>query len=1549
MKAISFFLLGLITLCYSAAANTFVTSGNGQAPTGQAFFSPTGTDAALNRIGIDCKYVAPCKTTTKLLAFVAANVAAYPNMTVKYDGGNGPNLVPSTAIWTPDQTGTGNVTIDVYNGNSFVLSAGIDTAGSWSSTTLPSGAAGCVSNYLVSQAPLVDGTTTTKATSYVGVAWFYGHRVAETIRPQIGSTWAAAPGTLGTSTIGASVFAGTTAIVTSGVAALSITDLSQVGIVGQPVAFETGLGTGGGQTQILANHVYWIASKSAATGTGTITIDNAPPTLSGALMTANASGTLNVQDPVQSNNFGDRSSHSKQNQFTYDPAQADIGSAYNQNDVGVELGYNPSMARVAAINTTSHLVTINSRMVAIGSSIYPGTMYRVWNRFEDLGASSITGEIYNDRTTGYLYYAPMAGETCAGLNVAGTAIIPGTSETILKISNAIADYSGTIGKPVGNLTINNAIFSHTNNSIMTGEHVLNGSVGGFISSISEHYAPAMAWAVEGIGASNVTINGGGVQHVGGSGYAFAWGSNHVTIENTTTFDGGGAGVVHGGDLFAFDQADNQTDSGYYGTNKFGPTTPSFSTSGSPYNVDGTGASDCCFTLTNNFIHDWGRIHPGSSCISSVVDQNDVVTHNTIYNCPSFGVAMSSDPTVSAAAPSYNGIVQGIVVGGSTRAPHFNNQFSYNEIYYCGYETSLTGVAIPGSSLFSDFGCHYASGPQDGDGTKTGYVMTYNKVHDVSAGAYQNVVANGGNSTVKPTGSDGVLDYHDANDSNGYDEENNWFYNRAYTAVGDGTHPTAPVRLTQHTGNIRSLFKNNIWAGVFPAGYSTANADGDHYYQPMANVQPYSNTWRANSAYGANSSVFSVDTASFYFSTSGGTTGNSGGPTCTGTPGVTTCSVDGGVTWIYEGTGQSVIGTGGTAKIYGTWQNNIVAWSVTGTGTGTTATSDTVALAGVTQNTPFYQFTNNLYSYAGNALVNMTTNKTMTAWQAITGPSSALEDYQTLWGAAGVPDAPGVVPNFVSLTTGNLAFGLTQVGPGTASACSGAAVGTVSPACSTNVGYVAPDLSNVGAHANLGVTQTPGPSAALYAAPYYSCVNNYYVSTAGNDTTGTGSIGAPWATLQKANNVGRAAGDCVNVSPGVYSGVVVNSGGNLASSTGYVVYRCTALDACTVNATAGTNNSAGFFLSPATANYVMFDGFAISGSNTAYGQGIEVFNSNTAFSNHHIWLLNSIVYGNGQSGAQMNDGEFFYLIHNKFYNNSNAGCGAQGSGVSLTTMKATTGYSPTSDDLHNPNPLIGQGSFVSGADILRNVVMWNISYNNALLTCGSAPSPYDTDGNGIIFDSNTGNGNTLGGIAYVYPNFSLAAFNVLYNSGGGGVHVFFSSNTTVANNTSYNNYIDPFNQGSARAMIDSQNGYNNTFINNVAYSIPATSSGCGYNYPNVPYEQWNTSYIGSPPTTGITTPDTWSHNISYRPGGTCGGEAPMYNGDVFSTAINLVATNPLFVSVGGTTVGTETSPPVGSNFALQSSSPAIGYGLLEPYLPIQSQDAGACAHTLAACP
>lgn len=483
------------------------------------------------------------------------------------------------------------------------------------------------------------------------------------------------------------------------------------------------------------------------------------------------------------------------------------------------------------------------------------------------------------------------------------------------------------------------------------------------------------------------------------------------------------------------------------------------------------------------------------------------------------------------------------------------------------------------------------------------------------------------------------------------------------------------------------------------------------------------------------------------------------------------------------------------------------------------------------------------------------------------------------------------------------------------------------------------------------TQVPGPSPALFSKPYYRCLRNFYVAPNGNDGNSGSSAAQPWLTLQHADASGRTAGDCVNIAPGTYSaGVTIRNGGNAATSTGYVVYRCTVMDACTVSGFAANQNGTfawDFTQQPMTGNYVIIDGLAISApSETPYGQGIELWDGNESGpgakrSVHHVWVLNSVLSGYGQAGAEMNDGEYLYVVHNTIIGNANVNCDDGGSGVSFFELKAFPGLARTADDASN--------SILGAIGSFNNAIEWNVLYNNATTGCGTPANPYDTDGNNIIVDTL----NNSGGTGVIYPGSVLVAFNVTYNAGGRGVELTKSENVTVANNSCYNSALDPSNNGSFRACIGDNGGYNNTFFNNIAYAIPANpaaSATCVVDYDTGAQGsclELNAAYNGY----GSGSPaDTFANNIAYcatTPGGD--GCEPTSGGVTFSCSSNVCGIDPGWVDVGSISTGTETTPPQGANFALKSTSPAIGTGLTRSYLSSQSVDIGACYHTITVCP
>jgi serralysin len=470
---------------------------------------------------------------------------------------------------------------------------------------------------------------------------------------------------------------------------------------------------------------------------------------------------------------------------------------------------------------------------------------------------------------------------------------------------------------------------------------------------------------------------------------------------------------------------------------------------------------------------------------------------------------------------------------------------------------------------------------------------------------------------------------------------------------------------------------------------------------------------------------------------------------------------------------------------------------------------------------------------------------------------------------------------------------------------------------------------------IGAAEVPGPSAALFANPPYQCIRNFYVSTTGSDAA-AGTQTAPWKSLRRADTSDRTGGDCINVSPGTYSaGLNVKHGGNLASPRGYVVYRCQVLDACKITATGGNGDPAFTFNTTGGPNYVMIDGFELAArSQVAYGSGIYISDNGTggpttARSAHHVWILNNIIHGYGNAGIGTNRNDWTLILHNTVYDNARVTCDAQGSGIGIVVPAVTPNYTLTADDKKWAP--------------FHQIVSWNVAYDNALTRCGNANAAYNTDGNGIIID--TFNGAGVNDVPY--PDQTLVANNVVYGNGGKGIQVFRSSYVTVANNTAYNNNLDPWNAGFPRGEISNSGGTSNAYLNNIAYTIPATSKsdprcqGASYDIAPAPCPLMaNVAFFGGG-SAGVTdVGNSWSNNISF------GGAPPwgwgpqgnvMLGHDTMSCTSNKCNANPLL------------SDPSGNNFALTSGSPAIGYGQSQPFLAPHAVDAGACHRSVVRCP
>lgn len=430
----------------------------------------------------------------------------------------------------------------------------------------------------------------------------------------------------------------------------------------------------------------------------------------------------------------------------------------------------------------------------------------------------------------------------------------------------------------------------------------------------------------------------------------------------------------------------------------------------------------------------------------------------------------------------------------------------------------------------------------------------------------------------------------------------------------------------------------------------------------------------------------------------------------------------------------------------------------------------------------------------------------------------------------------------------------------------------------------------------------GYSASILGLPQYSCVHNWYLSPTGDDSNSGKSPSSPWFTMNRADQSVQP-GDCVNLAPGTYAytpssvphanstPVTLTHGGNMNTSTGYVVYRSSTPDGARITLTGPLGHSIQNGLEwsdlvNVNASYMIFDGIEFDGNNgDAY---FDCISSSATTTLHHIVVENSIVHGCGTAGIA-NNFDYEWIVNNVVYNNSTLDYQVEGSGIDINVPHPATDFTPNAND---------------NALQYHIMVAFNISHNNFVAPsgctppnggpagCGTgAPPNFDqgtthTDGNGIILDTWNAVPYTLGG---------LVIGNIVYNNGGAGIQVLNTPNAMIANNTAYDNNLDSQNYGQYRGEITCVLCANSNFINNVAYAVVGPSGSPTSN--NAAY--WND------PSSGVT----FTTNIGYAPGGTC----------VYGSSVGISCTNPDFVNA------------TGANFSLQSGSPAIGAGTSESWL------------------
>jgi hypothetical protein len=430
--------------------------------------------------------------------------------------------------------------------------------------------------------------------------------------------------------------------------------------------------------------------------------------------------------------------------------------------------------------------------------------------------------------------------------------------------------------------------------------------------------------------------------------------------------------------------------------------------------------------------------------------------------------------------------------------------------------------------------------------------------------------------------------------------------------------------------------------------------------------------------------------------------------------------------------------------------------------------------------------------------------------------------------------------------------------------------------------------------------SPGVSPALSAAPPYHCAANRYVDGTNGSDANPGTQAQPWKTIQNADNWGGnvpKAGECVNVLPGTYrltKSLILHSGGDSNSLTGYVVYRSTQPTGAHLVAAAELATGGNGDLITLWAPYIIVDGFDVDGNNAITpGHGIDGCASGGGPTNiaHHFVAINNVIHGMGGSGLNSCTADFITWRNNVVYGTSSTSR-YQVSGINIWQPKALApgSFTPTAWD-----------NVPFGIQIL-----YNVTHDN-----GEGPSipPPHSDGNGIIIDRTFG-GAKCPTCGTPYPGNILVVGNVSYNNGGSGVSVFLSKNVTVANNTVYNDYLDPANPATARGELSGGDSQNITFVNNIAIAVP----GPGVRSNNKPIVIW-------PKSDGSRDGNTWTRNITWG--------AKVVAPDVSSDAIagNMIGVDPKLTDLTkGDFVPLPGSPAIGAgqprNYLL-SSTPNIG--------------------------
>ena len=353
---------------------------------------------------------------------------------------------------------------------------------------------------------------------------------------------------------------------------------------------------------------------------------------------------------------------------------------------------------------------------------------------------------------------------------------------------------------------------------------------------------------------------------------------------------------------------------------------------------------------------------------------------------------------------------------------------------------------------------------------------------------------------------------------------------------------------------------------------------------------------------------------------------------------------------------------------------------------------------------------------------------------------------------------------------------------------------------------------------------------------------YYIAASGNDTTGAGTIGSPWATLTKAATV-AVQGDTVNVNrgdtindtnPTFAVGVTIQpygTGANptVALGTSHLVFNdAPGITLTNVNF---TNSSTTYTSGPSTEivriNRTItgsrLSGITVTGCSFSGGQnGFRIYTSTTDASGYNnisitgctfynCSLTGLYIHGAGTSGTTYHYSAVT-VSNNVAYNITGSSVNGYGWGLNIAAADTSVGANAVSGNLvyscgASSVPSGGSGVGIQMLGTNGCTVTGNVCHD---ISCGASSAG---DGSGIDID--VGNDNVL------------VEYNVTFNCGGAGM-IGFSNSGHAGNvfrfNLSVNDALTKNGSITFSLSTDGEGAY--TFYNNTCISL--AGQPCVYN-------------------------------------------------------------------------------------------------------------------------